>query len=383
MQIIDYEEEINYLIWEEIMMKYKNKGIKIVCILMAIAFFIGCSAKPQKEEEQGRPSPSPLSTKEPLTKKPTPKKTLPKGPILDKPAPEESSSQKPSFPKALKASGDEEPNIDVYIKDEDRTESMKFEEYVKNVVAGEIKNDWPEEVLKAQAIIARTFVMNFIAEKGSSKYGKAHISTDIEEAQAWNPEAVNDRLTKAVEDTRGQVMVYEGEFAQAWFHSNAAGMTATPKEGLNYKDAEPTYIKAVESPDDSPKVPAEETNWEYKAPKDEVIKALGEMGKSVSDISKVSIGEKGKSGRAINLNFGDIQVSAPDFRIALGSTEMKSTMLDAVDLQGDVVVFKGRGYGHGVGMSQWGAYKMGEEGKKAEDIISHYFKGVKVVNMWK
>jgi stage II sporulation protein D len=52
-------------------------------------------------------------------------------------------------------------------------------------------------------------------------------------------------------------------------------------------------------------------------------------------------------------------------------------------MQGDQVVFKGRGYGHGVGMSQWGAYKMAEEGKKAEEILSHYFQGIEIVNMWK
>jgi hypothetical protein len=95
-----------------------------------------------------------------------------------------------------------------------------------------------------------------------------------------------------------------------------------------------------------------------------VIEALGTMGKSLKDFSKVSIAEKGPSGRATVLAFDDTRVSAPDFRVALSSTELKSTMLDAVEMQGDQVVFKGRGYGHGVGMSQWGAYKMAEEGQK-------------------
>ena len=141
---------------------------------------------------------------------------------------------------------------------------MKFEEYIKSVVGGEIKNDWPPEAIEAQAIIARTFVLNFIHEKGHSKYGDAHVSTDIEEAQAWNPEAVNERITKAVENTRGQVMVYEGRFAQGWFHSNAAGKTATAKEGLNYKKGNPPYIKVVKSPDDSSEIPKEEETGNTK-----------------------------------------------------------------------------------------------------------------------
>ena len=67
-------------------------------------------------------------------------------------------------------------------------------------------------------------------KKGQSKYGNAHISTDIEEAQAWNMEAVNDSIKQAVNETRGQVMIYEGKYVNAWFHSNAGGKTATAVE---------------------------------------------------------------------------------------------------------------------------------------------------------
>ena len=61
---------------------------------------------------------------------------------------------------------------------------------------------------------------------------------------------------------------------------------------------------------------------------------------------------------------------------------MKSTMLESVDVEGDKVVMKGKGYGHGVGMSQWGANQLAREGKKAEDIIKHYFKDVEIVKLW-
>ena len=66
-------------------------------------------------------------------------------------------------------------------------------------------------------------MLKFVEEKGKSKYGNAHISTDIEEAQAWNAEAVNDRIKQAVNETRGQVMIYDGKYVNAWFHSNAGG----------------------------------------------------------------------------------------------------------------------------------------------------------------
>lgn len=290
--------------------------------------------------------------------------------------------EKPAIPEALGSSGGQEPRLKVYIKEEGRVEEMAFEEYVAGVVAGEIKNDWPMEAIKAQAIIARTFVLKFIKDKGQSKYGNAHISTDIEEAQAWNQEAVNDRIKQAVKETRGQVMVYEGDYVNAWFHSNAGGKTATAEEGLAYKEGNPPYIQVVDSPDDSPLIPADEKNWVAEFSKQEVIQAVKQMGKRIQDFSKIEIGKRGPSGRAMEIVLDSISVSAPELRIALGSTELKSTLLDEVGMEGDRVIFKGRGYGHGVGMSQWGAYNMAKEGKKAEDIINHYFKGVKIVKMW-
>jgi len=291
-------------------------------------------------------------------------------------------AEKPAMPKALQAAEGREPNLKVYIVEEDTVREMPFEEYVAGVVGGEIKNDWPEEAIKAQAIIARTFVMQFIDEKGQSKYQNAHVSTDIEEAQAWNMEAVNDRIRKAVNDTRGQVIVYEGKYANTWFHSNAGGMTATAKEGLNYKEANPPYIQNIPSPDDSPEIPADEKNWTAKFPKAKVIMALQKLGQPLQNFSSVSIGKKGASGRALTIRFDDTEVSAPELRIALGSMEMKSTLLDEVSLEGNQVVFKGRGYGHGVGMSQWGAYQMAKEGKSAEEIIKYYFPDVEIVKMW-
>lgn len=351
------------------MLTRKMSYIKIIAFFMVMILIAGCSTA-KREAEPKTPSKEQSENKDRS-------RTIPK---------EDSSEQgsnKPALPKTLGAKDGQEPSLKVFIKDEDRIQEMKMEEYIENVVAGEIKNDWPDEALKAQAIIARTFVLHFIDEKGNSKYGDAHISTDVEEAQAWDPNAVNERIKKAVQDTRGQVMVYEGKFAQGWFHSNAAGITADAKEGLNYKEANPSYIKKVKSSDDAPEIPADEKNWEYKASKAKILEALRSMGKNLESFDKVSIAEKGESGRALTLSFDDANVSAPDFRIALGSTEMKSTLLDSIELQGDQVIIKGQGYGHGVGMSQWGAYKMAKEGMKAKDIIDHYFRGVSVINMWK
>ncbi len=269
----------------------------------------------------------------------------------------------------------------MYIKETGEIKELPFEEYLQGVVAGEMKNDWPEEALAAQAILARTFVMEFVTEKGGSKYEGAHVSTDIEEAQAWNQQAVNDRVKRAVERTRGEVAVYKNNYIKAWFHAHAGGRTASAKEGLAFEEAEPPYIRVVDSPD-SPEAPKEDINWTVSFSRQEVEKALKETGVQIKGLSSVKVAEKGPSGRAVTLDFDGKKVSAPGFRIAIGSTRMKSTLIDSIEVQGDRLVIKGRGYGHGVGMSQWGAYALAKEGKKAEEILKHYFKGIEIMKAW-
>lgn len=284
--------------------------------------------------------------------------------------------KKPAIPKQLQ----DDRNVVVYVLDEGVKKEVDIEKYVAGVLGGEILNDWPEEAIKAQAILARTFVMEFLTDK-TSKYQGADVSTDVEEAQAWAPEDVNEKINKAVQDTTGMVAVYDGHYIRAWFHSHAGGRTATAKEGLAFKEKEPPYIQSVESPD-SKEAPPEDANWSAEFTKQEIINAANKVGAKISSCSNINIGQKGPSGRAVTLSIDDTEVSAPDFRVALDSTKMKSTLLTNLQVQGDKVIMKGSGYGHGVGMSQWGAYKMAKEGKTTEEIIQHYFKDVHVVKLW-
>lgn len=155
----------------------------------------------------------------------------------------------PKIPDKVSRGEGKEPVLNVYEIQTHSVKEMKLEDYVAGVVAGEMENYWPVEALAAQAILARTYVLEFITDKGGSKYTDADISTDFEEAQAWNPKNINDRIKKAVEMTRGEVAAYKGNYIKAWFHSHAGGITATAKEGLNFKEAEPPYIKVTKSPD--------------------------------------------------------------------------------------------------------------------------------------
>ncbi len=285
------------------------------------------------------------------------------------------------IPESISRGQGKEPALKVYIKETGEIKELPFEEYLAGVVAGEMKNDWPEEALAAQAILARTFVMEFVTEKGGSKYKGAHVSTDIEEAQAWNQEEVNDRVKKAVARTKGEVAVYNDKYIKAWFHAHAGGRTASAKEGLAFEEKEPPYIKSVKSPD-SNQAPKDDSNWTVTFTKQEVEQALSKMGMENAGLGSVEVAAKGPSGRATTLSFDGTKVSAPEFRIAIDSTRMKSTLIDSIGIEGGKLTIKGRGYGHGVGMSQWGAFALAKEGKKAEDIVEYYFKGVEIVKAW-
>lgn len=274
-----------------------------------------------------------------------------------------------------------EPEITVYMHETGQKKTMKMEDYIAGVVAGEMKADWPIEALAAQAILARTFTIQAIEEKGGVPDRGTQASTDIKEFQAYNDKEINDNVKRAVEMTRGMIVTYQGKPINSWFHASAGGITAMAKEGLDYKKDEPPYIKSVQSPDDL--APADVQNWTVTFTKTEIMDVLAKQGKKVDKIDSFAIGDKGPSGRATTFVINnDVRVSAPEVRIGLGSSKLKSLLLDKVEVLGDSVTFTGKGYGHGVGMSQWGAHKMAKEGKKPEDIIGFYFKDVKIEKRW-
>lgn len=290
------------------------------------------------------------------------------------------AAQKPDLPEKLSMNEEGIPELEVYDVSTKDTINMDIEKYVTGVVAGEMKNDWPLEALKAQAILARTFVLKFCDTK-QSRYNDADISTDVEEAQAYAPDKINDQVIKAVQDTRGLIMSAEGEYPHAWFHAHAGGKTELPTVSLDFKEDDPSYLKAVSSPD-SEKAPEDVKNWKAEFPVSEVLNACEKLGTDMDSLESINIVETGSSGRAKTLEINGNEISASTFRIAIGAGKLKSTLIERIDLSEDSVVFYGKGYGHGVGMSQWGAYTLSEEGKTADEIIGHYFKDIDIVKMW-
>lgn len=328
-------------------MKSKNKLV-IFIILVLIFFSIGSGCPVQIQDPDpplGHPEPPPLP-----------------GPLQDQEG--------------------EEPMLKVFVSETDSVEDMHMEEYIAGVVAAEMNTGWPEEALAAQAVIARSFTLQKISENGGVPERGAHASTEIEEFQAYDAEGINDNVRGAVQKTRGQAAIYENDYIRGWFHAYAGPRTALADEGLEFEGGNPPYIQIVDSPGEM-EVPEDEGNWSAEFPLTRLRSIVKELaGEDPGPVKEVVVAERGPSGRATSIRINDEKVSAPSLRLALDSTVMRSTFIEELTIKGENVFFAGTGYGHGVGMCQWGAKALAQKGKGFEEIIEYYYKNVSVARVW-
>ncbi|OUM99457.1 MAG: hypothetical protein BAA04_08800 [Firmicutes bacterium ZCTH02-B6] len=284
--------------------------------------------------------------------------------------------------------GRDEPTVTLVFED-GRREEMPMEQYVKGVVAGEMgrlpprgqteEQDWPEEAYAAQAILARSFAVRYLEETGRNEIPAQH-----EAAQAYNPDNITEAIERGVERTRGEVMTYQGETVRAWFHSYSGGRTATAREGLAQEE-DPPYIKSVDTGDNQ-YVPENVANWQVTMTLEEVSAALRERDIDVGRVQDIRIAERGPSDRVTAFEIvgtnGTRTVSGNDFRLAVGPERLRSTLIDRFEVGNGVLAASGRGFGHGVGLSQWDAYKLAREGRSPEEIVEFFFEGIEIRRLW-
>lgn len=279
-----------------------------------------------------------------------------------------------------------EPTISLYVNETGQVKRLKMEDYLQGVVAAEMDTKWPVEALAAQAILARTFTLKQIKDKGGVPQHKTDASTSVEEFQAYDPTKINDNVRKAVAATRGEVVKYKGNYINAWFSACDGGVEASASEGLSYRKEQTPYINTgVKDGCLSVTVP-ENRRWTASFPvqtvRSAVMKTMGQDPGSIT-AANVSVAKRGPTGRAETLKIGKVTVGAAALRLALGNEKMRSIFLDTITVRNGQVVMTGKGYGHGVGMCQWGAKKMASQGKQPEDIIRFYFKDVTIDKLWK
>lgn len=281
----------------------------------------------------------------------------------------------------------EPPKITVYMHETKTKKRMSIEEYLEGVVAGEMKPGWPLNAYAAQAILARTFTMEFLSRGGTKKLHGTDISTDEKEAQAYNAGNIKPIIREAVEKTKGLVLVYRNRYIKGWYHASSGGITAYAKEGLGYKGAEPPYISSVKSPEEK-YTPKEEFYWQATLTSAEINAALDKMKlKPIGQVQQLKILKRSKTQRAVLLEFtgteGAVKVAGADFRLNYGPEKLRSIWIsDEITNTPGAIKVKGRGFGHGVGLSQWGAYALAKQNWSPQRIILHYYPKARVEKIW-
>ena len=274
-----------------------------------------------------------------------------------------------------------EPTISLYRSATGQKQELKMEEYIKGVVAAEIGPKFPMEALKAQAIVARTMTLALINyENGTRGKHGTDASDDHTEFQAYDEKKITDNISKAVEATRGEILTYNGKFVYGEFHSVSKDKTASITESFpKLKDKAGDYIVPVTT-NGIKNAPAKYRNWTVKIPRSEIKNIMGPKAGSLDDIR---VSKKGPSGRALTISAGSASIAGVDLRQKLGFDRLYSTNFSSITPQGNYIVFKGSGWGHGAGMEQWGAYTMAKEGKSARQIVEHYYPSNQWIKLYK
>lgn len=253
---------------------------------------------------------------------------------------------------------------------------LPLEEYLKGVLSQEMSEAWPIEALKAQAVISRTYAFKKMLENRSSLY-------DIERTevhQKFEYEDHNERINTAIANTRGIILVYQGQPIEAFFHSCSGGRTE------NCRDVFQRDLPYLRSIPDPYCLKNERSFWSYSVESERMKELLHEMlDEDHRSLSLYDVRMYGKTGsgrvKEFKLVFGNGRsqiIRGNAFRLALDPKAFKSLLIHSIERErtagGWKFRFSGRGYGHGVGLSQWGAKGMAEQGFTYREILSFYYR---------
>ncbi|PTM56734.1 stage II sporulation protein D [Desmospora activa] len=286
----------------------------------------------------------------------------------------------------------EGPDVKVYLTEEKKVVDVPLEAYIRGVVAAEMPAEFHTEALKAQALAARTYIVdrmqrgNFSDMEAMGEEAAAAQVSDTVQHQAYLPDEqlrekwknqyqqYSQKVNEAVQATQGKVIMYDGKPIYAAFFSTSNGLTENAED---YFEESYPYLRSVDS------------SWDEESPK-----YLDEKKVSVSDLlqklqektgKKVAVSAASGSGwmevkkRTEGERVATVRVGDQDFT---GRQVREALDLASSDFEWSIdeneITFRTKGYGHGVGMSQWGANLMAQQEKTAEEIIAHYYRGVDI-----
>lgn len=251
--------------------------------------------------------------------------------------------------------------------------NIPIEQYLYGVVPKEMPHTWAKEALKAQAVAARTYAL-YIKSKSADKPYDVQSTTTSQVYGGFDSEKKESNL--AVDETRGEVITCDGKLIVAYFHSSSGGHTEDSK---NVWSADLPYLKGI--PDRfSADIPNGE--WRFFVSYNDMQNRLNQYGLNIGQIRGLNAAGESPAGRLIGVKViaknGVTELKSNNFRIKVGATRLKSTLLKIAP-DHDGILFTGKGYGHGVGMSQWGANMMAQKGFGYQDILKHYYHNVQIL----
>ncbi|QJT07550.1 SpoIID/LytB domain-containing protein [Oceanidesulfovibrio marinus] len=249
---------------------------------------------------------------------------------------------------------------------------LPMEQYLEGVVPSEMPPSFAPAALRAQAVAARTFAWRIVTR--TREAGKPYdLSAGMMDQAYLGMGVANVATQDAVRLTRGQVLLYHDAPAFTAFHAHSGGVL---EDDAAVWSANMPYLKVA---DDERSEDYKSLDWEYRIAPSELARLLKRNGFSLSRVEGLRVDGRSTSGRiaevAVTTDDGVLHIRGNSFRLLVGPARMRSLLCDVSRDEDGQFVFNGRGYGHGVGMSQWGAQAMAYAGKDYKDILSTYYPG--------
>lgn len=251
-------------------------------------------------------------------------------------------------------------------------EKYELEEYVIGVVGAEMPASFHNEALKAQAIIARTYALKALetGKELTDNSSTQNFKTVEQLKKTWGSSfnTYYNKIKNAVNSTKGMYLTYNGEIIEAMYHSTSNGQTENAE--YVWGNAFP-YLVSVESTYDT-------GNSTFKSTKFISYNELSQkFGFEINENTEINILSKTAGNRIFNIKINDQEFTGVNIRNLLG---LKSADFE-IEKNDQGITFTTKGFGHGVGLSQYGANGMAKNGSNYKDILLHYYKGVKLVHL--
>jgi stage II sporulation protein D len=247
---------------------------------------------------------------------------------------------------------------------------LSLEDYLAGVLRAEASDRWPGEMLRAQAIVARTYAA-YHRRLNAGKPFHLVASTAHQQFSGRAPAA--SPAWEAVRATAGQVLLWEGELFPAFYHTESGGVTEDPRTVFAAGNVPALRPVRCEFASGSPHF-----YWQLELKLRDLAELLRRAGLGIGGVLSVEVTERTETLRALTVavhGAGEsVRLRGADFRRLVGYDVLKSTLF-AITHEGDAVRFWGRGWGHGAGMCQWCAKAMAEHGHTAAQILTFFYVG--------